>query len=86
MKTNPTPFQRLQMIHAVAPQSISKAKGTSLSICEEGDAAFVDILVASDGCLLVQYMWKDSGEYDHLEMTELTDDECSRIIDAIKAN
>lgn len=74
----------LQAFYMTAPASIRLAKGVPLSILEKDDAEFNDLLVCSDGCLLVQYRWKDSGEYDHIEMTELTDDELGRIVKTIK--
>jgi len=79
-----TPFSRLKLIHSHTPQLVKKAKGVLLSIISPDDTAFVDILTATDGTLLAQYMWRDNGEYDVMELTELSDDECERIIQAIK--
>lgn len=80
-----TPFQRLQFIRNVAPQSICRAKGVNLSIIESDDATFEDVLTCSDGTLLVLFRWKDNGECDHIELTELLDEECEAIIEAIKS-
>ncbi len=78
------PFDILTYIHAIKPESIKKAEGTTLSINEDNDAAFKDILLASDGTLLCQFQWKDNKGNDVVELSEISDKDLRRIIEKIR--
>lgn len=78
------PFEILMHIRAVKPESIKKAEGTTLSINEDNDVTFNDILLASDGTLLCQFRWEDDKEYDVVELSEIADRDLWRIIEKIR--
>lgn len=81
MKNNP--LQILTMLFFQKKNTIQKAKGVTLSILDKEDATFHDILLSADGALVVQFVYKDCGQHDHLELAELSEQDLTNIINAI---